>query len=102
VNGDGTYGRGASAGNATNEQRCFQTTTIHAGVPIGFRGYLTPNGSGPGTRNSDCNTALLSAHTGGVHVLLGDGAVRFLSSNANMQTVRNLANKDDGNPLGEF
>ncbi len=95
----GTYG---VAGNA-QAQRCFHLTTIHSAVPIGFRGYVTPNGSGsPGTRVEDCNTPLISAHTGGVHVVLADGAVRFVSNATNMQTVRNLANRDDGNVIGEF
>jgi len=43
-----------------------------------------------------------SQHDGGVNVLLGDGSVRFLSETVHMTTYRNLAARDDGNPLGEF
>ena len=40
--------------------------------------------------------------SGGVHGLLGDGSVRFLSENIDMLTLRRLATRDDGQPLGEF
>ena len=43
-----------------------------------------------------------SAHVGGCHVLLGDGAVRFLSQNTNLTILQNLAYISDGNVLGEF
>ncbi len=51
---------------------------------------------------SDTNTPLTSAHTGGAHVLLGDGTVRFISDNINMKTLLNLAARSDGNVVGEF
>ncbi|WP_339730132.1 DUF1559 domain-containing protein [uncultured Gimesia sp.] len=43
-----------------------------------------------------------SAHTGGAHFCLGDGAVRFISENADLQILRNLANRHDGNLIGEY
>tara|TARA_R110002111_G_scaffold262851_1_gene341763 strand:- start:184 stop:1173 length:990 start_codon:yes stop_codon:yes gene_type:complete len=43
-----------------------------------------------------------STHTGGMHVLLGDGAVRFISENIDTNTRNNLVNIADGNVLGEF
>ncbi|QDV15651.1 Type II secretion system protein G precursor [Gimesia panareensis] len=43
-----------------------------------------------------------STHTGGLHVLMGDGAVRFVSENIDTTTRNNLANISDGNILGEF
>ena len=104
VNGNGTYSTNNSTPSSDlNHHRCFNLTTIHNQVPINFRGVLTPDGSGiPGTRANDCNTALISAHKGGVQVALVDGSVKFLSDSLNMQTLRNLVNKDDGNVLGEF
>ena len=43
-----------------------------------------------------------SFHEGGCHVLLGDGAVRFLSENLHSSIRTNLDRIADGNPLGEF
>jgi len=48
------------------------------------------------------NTPLSSFHVGGVHVLLTDGAVRFISDNIDLQTLTVLAVRDDGLTLGEF
>ncbi|NLX94921.1 MAG: DUF1559 domain-containing protein [Rhodopirellula sp.] len=93
-NGNGTYPTG-------NGARCFNLTTV--AVPVGTKDYLTADGSGsPGTRREDCNTPIQSAHPGGANILLGDGSVRFLSETIPLQTLRYLANRDDGNVLGEF
>ncbi len=43
-----------------------------------------------------------SYHEGGVHALLGDGAVRFISENIDAPTYRNLGSIADGNVIGEF
>jgi prepilin-type N-terminal cleavage/methylation domain-containing protein len=43
-----------------------------------------------------------SLHTGGAHVLLGDGAVRFISENIDATTRNRLAFINDGQPVGEF
>jgi len=52
--------------------------------------------------NFGINKPLNSPHTGGIHVLLCDGAVRFVSDNINMFTLRCLCTRDDGNQTGEF
>jgi hypothetical protein len=49
-----------------------------------------------------CNTPLSSAHPGGVQAVLADGAVRFLTDNVNLVTMKNLADRDDGNTIGDF
>ena len=51
---------------------------------------------------SGSNCPLNSAHTGGVHGLLCDGSVRFISENIDMYTLTILAVRDDGKPVGEF
>lgn len=43
-----------------------------------------------------------SRHVGGVQVLLGDGAVRFVSENIDLNTWRWLGWISDGNTVGEF
>lgn len=43
-----------------------------------------------------------SLHVGGVHVLLGDGAVRFISENIDLNTWQYLGILNDGNSIGEF
>ena len=43
-----------------------------------------------------------SLHTGGVHVTLGDGSVRFISQNIDGTTQNNLSRISDGKVIGEF
>ena len=43
-----------------------------------------------------------SQHTGGVHSLLADGSVRFISNNIDLNTWQLLSQPDDGKTLGEF
>jgi prepilin-type N-terminal cleavage/methylation domain-containing protein/prepilin-type processing-associated H-X9-DG protein len=50
----------------------------------------------------DPNTVLNSFHTGGVHICMGDGSVRFLSDSTNFLTVQKLAVRDDGQVVGDF
>ena len=53
-------------------------------------------------QNYTGNTILNSYHVGGIHVLMTDGAVRFISDNINFTTLTQLACKDDGKVIGEF
>jgi len=48
------------------------------------------------------NTVTNSFHEGGIHILMSDGAVRFLSENINFTTYTQLCVRDDGNVIGEF
>jgi len=43
-----------------------------------------------------------SWHTGGVHVVLCDGSVRFVSENINHQTWQSLSTRNGGEFVGEF
>ena len=48
------------------------------------------------------NCPLTSSHTGGVHGLLTDGSVRFISDNIDMLTLTLLSVGDDDRVLGEY
>ncbi len=78
-------------------------STAWSGGLSSFRLQLNPKSATTGTLNSyNPNTAWTSSHTGGIHVLMTDGAVRFVSDNSNMDTLRSLASRNDGLPVGEF
>jgi prepilin-type N-terminal cleavage/methylation domain-containing protein len=50
----------------------------------------------------DANTVLNSHHPSGVMSTFADGSVHFLSDSIDLETIRRLAAKDDGKPLGEW
>ena len=78
-----------------NDGRCYNETTLRH--PFGS----TNNGLA-GASGSDCNSLINSEHVGGVHILLGDGSVRFVSSNVDFTLSKYLVSRDDGNVLGEY
>jgi prepilin-type N-terminal cleavage/methylation domain-containing protein len=43
-----------------------------------------------------------SAHVGGAQFAIGDGSVRFISQNVNPGTFKNLANRADGELMGDY
>lgn len=43
-----------------------------------------------------------SYHTGGAQFVLGDGAVRFISTNIDLKIYRNLSSRNAGDVVGEF
>ena len=47
-------------------------------------------------------TTANSQHTGGIHTLLCDGSVRFISENLDLGTWRKLGSINGGEVLGEF
>ena len=67
---------------------------------------VTPNpptpDCGAGSNSGSALVAARSKHVGGVHVLLGDGSVRFASANIDLNIWRNLGDNADGNVLGEW
>jgi prepilin-type processing-associated H-X9-DG protein len=55
------------------------------------------------TQNPTLNSGgFASHHSGGVHFLLADGSVRFMSDNINPQTLQILFIRDDGQLVGDF
>ncbi len=43
-----------------------------------------------------------SFHKGGIHCLMGDGVVRFISENSNYKTINDTTSIDGGEVIGEF
>jgi len=76
----------------------------HTDTGHGINGsYTTPGGVASWTRaNHAPYMGLSSYHTGGAHVLLADGAVRFLSENISDITLTALGSRAGSEVLGEF
>ncbi|MEP3480509.1 MAG: DUF1559 domain-containing protein [Fuerstiella sp.] len=74
---------------------CWNLTTLR--YPFGSKDSTLANTSG-----QHCNTVVNSEHTGGLQVLLTDGAVRFVSENVDFGLSQNLVERADGNVLGEY
>ncbi len=71
-----------------------------------FNNNKTPTG-GPGTcpwttNNCGPNDEPFSMHVGGLHALMGDGTVRFISENTDFNTIRRLMSRADGEQTGDF
>jgi prepilin-type N-terminal cleavage/methylation domain-containing protein/prepilin-type processing-associated H-X9-DG protein len=58
--------------------------------------------SQPSNYGSCPNTAIHSNHPGGANTLFGDGSVHFLKDSLDLQTLYNLANRDDGKVVGDY
>lgn len=54
------------------------------------------------TNNCGPNNEPFSVHVGGAHALLADGAVKFLSENLDVNVVRRLCGRNDGELIGDF
>jgi len=73
---------------------------------VGFKTYASGSGGNfsgatPSEGGMGANTAINSAHTGGAHVLRGDGGTSFLSNSLDWTVLRNISIRDDGNVVGE-
>jgi prepilin-type N-terminal cleavage/methylation domain-containing protein len=80
----------------------YATTT----VPINRRTCIDDIGkpTGPCYDRStpQASEGFKSNHVGGVHVLLGDGSVHFLSENIDYMTYQRLGDRRDGQPITNF
>jgi prepilin-type N-terminal cleavage/methylation domain-containing protein len=94
-----------AAGTPTNpSNRGYSWFYANIAVTYAYSTLLTPNSNLPECyENSNfVNSTARSHHTGGVHVLLGDGSVRFVSDSLDLTTWRRIGNKSDGAVVGEF
>ncbi len=68
-----------------------------------FNTYLTPNSKTPNCHsNGQGRFKAASLHDGGVHVLMGDGGVRFIGNSIALATWRGLSTRAGREVLGEF
>ncbi|MEX1231136.1 MAG: DUF1559 domain-containing protein [Planctomycetaceae bacterium] len=67
-----------------------------------FNGVDSGNGGPCAINCSNGNGVLYSFHEGGIHVLMGDGAVRFISENIGGGVFAGLITRARGEVLGEF
>ncbi len=90
----GTEGTYKNAANVVT--RCMNLTTVmHA---VGTRKNPVPDGC----ISTSPNRPLISAHSGGAHVVMCDGAVRLLNNSLDLIALKRLCTRDDGQPVGEF
>ena len=77
---------------------------IWAGMPSDAQGGANfyPLDNATNYRLNSVSSCFSSRHTGGAHFVMGDGAVRFLSENVNGNTLKWLAQRNDGETLSEF
>lgn len=76
------------------DDRYFNETTVR--YPINDKNW---NNVGIGSSAYGCNRPIQSAHSGGANVVCVDGSVHFLQQGLDLQTLYNLCNRDDGNPI---
>jgi prepilin-type N-terminal cleavage/methylation domain-containing protein len=83
-----------------------QANSIIGNLKPVFNGNKTPI-NGPtdcpwSQNNCGPNNEPFSLHVGGVHALLADGGVRFISENIDLHTARRLFGANDGEVIGEY
>jgi prepilin-type N-terminal cleavage/methylation domain-containing protein len=79
----------------------YNITTIR--YPPGMDAYGSKTTPLPGIRdNHGPNNPLLSEHKGGVQGALADGSVRFFSNNLEVDVLKRLATRHDGQVVGEY
>ena len=83
------------SGGITNCTRCYNSTTVR----YAFNSKAYNDSVSAGLGGNGCNRPIQSAHTGGANVLFGDGHVLFIAEGIDLAVFKNLADRDDGNPV---
>ncbi|GAA4442425.1 DUF1559 domain-containing protein [Bremerella cremea] len=86
------------------DERNGDSWLISKYIDVFFNTQYTPNPFSPDCQYQGLwfNVAARSQHPGGVQTALGDGSVRFIAETIDLNTWRNLSNRDDGNVLGQL
>jgi prepilin-type N-terminal cleavage/methylation domain-containing protein/prepilin-type processing-associated H-X9-DG protein len=90
-----SMGLAATFSSTSSEPRIFNMTTVR--YRISKDASLAHSGGQCGA-----NSPLQSAHIGGVNVLFADGSIHFLAQSIDIGTLKRLADRDDGNVVGEY
>jgi prepilin-type N-terminal cleavage/methylation domain-containing protein/prepilin-type processing-associated H-X9-DG protein len=77
--------------NTNNCMRCYNTTTVNT-APLNSKTYKFAESG-----DERCGTPIQSVHPGGPNVLFADGSVRTLNPSIDLNTLKNLVDRDDGN-----
>lgn len=87
----------------------YNTTTVR--YPVGYKGFTDSRADGFNVVSLTANPLVAfppgqnqpfnSEHSGGAHVLRADGGVNFLSESLDLNVLIWLANRRDGNVIGE-
>jgi prepilin-type N-terminal cleavage/methylation domain-containing protein len=92
---------GAVLGDATWVGAIANSGTVGQAVVLG-EASVPINFANTSTTPRPCTSGFGSTHTGGCHFLMGDGTVRFVSNNVDMNTFRALSRIADGASVGDF
>jgi prepilin-type N-terminal cleavage/methylation domain-containing protein len=93
---DVTWGTGFWRGtpNGGNETGTWAVKTV--AYPPNTAWYYPSAGSDPPLASRATRAALKSSHPGGIHILMGDGAVQFIGNNIDITAFKDLADREDG------
>jgi len=97
LDGRSDHGHTFLMGGVDGDNRTWNITTLRYAI-----NNRTWENVGVGDTFYGQNKPLVSPHTGGVNAAMGDGSVRFLRDSISLQTLYDLANRDDGNVLQDF
>lgn len=105
-----TYGASCIAGQGDHRSSAGLTWSSPMMDDTGVNTIAPPNWKFPnchscaGCGEGDANGvwASRSFHVGGVHTLLADGAVRFISENIDFGLWQNIGSSNQNDPVGEF
>jgi prepilin-type N-terminal cleavage/methylation domain-containing protein len=97
VDGRSDHGHTFLMGGHHGDPRTWNTTTVRYAI-----NNRTWENVGVGDQFYGQNKPLVSPHTGGITAGFGDGSVKFLRDSTDLPTLFNLANRDDGNVLGNY
>lgn len=97
-------GTSTTASLVFNVSACFALPfTCSGGISLNAKNFYLGSAAGfPASQSIDSIWGPSSQHTGGAHHLMGDGSVRFISENINVNTYNALTTRKGGEVVGEF